>query len=130
VRREAASDSLRGIQVISGQSRQAIVSFSACAIARQWPAKKISKLPNLTLLRGRAFFSHASTDSMSVAMRITYGRREHLRHSALPPLNTQSQVFQAGTGFVDHAELAAAFSNAGGLRCPVPAPAAAKELKE
>src|SRR5215831_19786881 len=45
-------------------------------------------------------------------------------------LNIQYPVFQAGMGFVAHAELAAAVSNAGGLGCLGSGSKTAKELKE
>ena len=45
-------------------------------------------------------------------------------------LNIQYPVFQAGMGFVAHAELAAAVSNAGGLGCLGSGSMTAKELKE
>jgi enoyl-[acyl-carrier protein] reductase II len=45
-------------------------------------------------------------------------------------LNIQYPIFQAGMGFVAHAELAAAVSNAGGLGCLGSGSMSAKELKE
>src|SRR6516164_2970708 len=45
-------------------------------------------------------------------------------------LNLKYPVFQAGMGFVAHAELAAAVSNAGGLGCIGSGSIAARELKE
>jgi enoyl-[acyl-carrier protein] reductase II len=45
-------------------------------------------------------------------------------------LNIQYPVFQAGMGFVAHAELAAAVSNAGGLGCLGSGSMTARELKE
>jgi len=45
-------------------------------------------------------------------------------------LNIQYPVFQAGMGFVAHAELAAAVSNAGGLGCIGSGSMSARELKE
>ena len=45
-------------------------------------------------------------------------------------LNIKYPVFQAGMGFVAHAELAAAVSNAGGLGCLGSGSMAAQELKD
>src|SRR6516225_2216868 len=45
-------------------------------------------------------------------------------------LKIQYPIFQAGMGFVAHAELAAAVSNAGGLGCLGSGSMSAKELKE